>query len=116
MFSASVLSTRMASANRYPTRPESASTQSNGCCWRIAQPPAPSSRAACRIIQDLIAEYQGGEFSIFFANCEPLSAVSFELRTELYNVKPNGKRDYLSIGEDALPTVYMVRLQSMAKS
>lgn len=33
-----------------------------------------------------------------------------DLRTELYNVKPNGKHDYLSIGEDALPTVYMVRL------
>ena len=61
-------------------------------------------------MQDLIAEYQGGEFSIFFANCEPLSAVSMDLRTELYNVKTNGKRDYLSIGEDALPTVYMVRL------
>lgn len=58
--------------------------------------------------QDLIAEYQGGEFQLFFANCEPLSAVSFELRTELYNVKSNGKRDYLSIGEDELPTVYMV--------
>jgi hypothetical protein len=62
------------------------------------------------MMQDLIAEYQGGEFSIFFANCEPLSAVSMDLRTELYNVKTNGKRDYLSIGEDALPTVYMVRL------
>ncbi len=36
--------------------------------------------------------------------------MSMDLRTELYNVKPNGKRDYLSIGEDALPTVYMVRL------
>jgi hypothetical protein len=59
-------------------------------------------------LQDLIAEYQGGEFSIFFANCEPLSAVSMDLRTELYNVKTNGKRDYLSIGEDALPTVYMI--------
>ena len=60
-------------------------------------------------MQDLIAEYQGGEFQLFFANCQPLSAVSFELRTELYNVKSNGKRDYLSIGEDELPTVFMVR-------
>lgn len=59
-------------------------------------------------VQDLIAEYQGGEFQLFFANCQTLSAVSFELRTELYNVKSNGKRDYLSIGEDELPTVFMV--------
>ena len=66
--------------------------------------------------QDLIAEYQGGEFSIFFANCEQQSAVSFDLRTELYNVKSNGKRDYLSIGEDALPTVYMVSRQICYKA
>lgn len=59
-------------------------------------------------LQDLIAEYQGGEYSILFANCEPRSAVSFELQTELYNVKKNGKRDYLSVGEDDLPTVYMI--------
>lgn len=31
------------------------------------------------------------------------------LQVSLYNVKANGKRDYLSIGEDMLPTVFMVR-------
>lgn len=61
-------------------------------------------------VQQLIADYQANEFQIFFANCAPVSAVSFSLRTELYNVKPNGKRDYLSVGENALPLVYMVRV------
>ena len=31
------------------------------------------------------------------------------VQVSLYNVKANGKRDYLSIGEDMLPTVFMVR-------
>lgn len=31
------------------------------------------------------------------------------MQVSLYNVKANGKRDYLSIGEDMLPTVFMVR-------
>lgn len=59
-------------------------------------------------LQSLIVDYQANEFQIFFANCAKDSVVSFSLRTELYNVKPNGKRDYLSIGENQLPLVYMV--------
>lgn len=59
-------------------------------------------------LQSLIVDYQANEFQIFFANCAKESVVSFSLRTELYNVKPNGKRDYLSIGENQLPLVYMV--------
>ena len=31
------------------------------------------------------------------------------MQVSLYNVKKNGKLDYLSIGEDMLPTVFMVR-------
>ena len=30
------------------------------------------------------------------------------MQVSLFNVKKNGKYDYLSIGEDMLPTVYMV--------
>jgi hypothetical protein len=60
-------------------------------------------------IRDLIADYEGGEFSLFFANCESQSAVSMDMTVSLYNVKANGKRDFLSVGEDELPTVYMVR-------
>ncbi len=35
--------------------------------------------------------------------------MSFDLRVSLYNVRANGRRDYLAVGEDMLPTVYMVR-------
>ena len=30
------------------------------------------------------------------------------VQVSLFNVKKNGKHDYLSVGEDMLPTVYMV--------
>ena len=35
--------------------------------------------------------------------------VSFDIRVALYNVRGNGTKDYLSVGEDMLPVVYMVR-------
>lgn len=35
--------------------------------------------------------------------------MSFDLRVALYNVKASGRKDYLAVGEDMLPTVYMVR-------
>ena len=38
--------------------------------------------------------------------------VSFDIRTSLYNVRRGGVRDYLSVGEDMLPVVYMVRAGS----
>lgn len=40
---------------------------------------------------------------------QPSAVVSFDLRVSLYNVRANGRRDYLAVGEDMLPTVYMVR-------
>ena len=33
---------------------------------------------------DIVADYQGGEFSLYFANCEPSSAVSFDLQVSKY--------------------------------
>jgi len=43
------------------------------------------------------------------APAQPSAVVSFDLRVSLYNVRANGRRDYLAVGEDMLPTVYMVR-------
>ena len=63
------------------------------------------SGEAFTTLQDIIAGYQGGEFSIFFASCEPLAWVSMDLRTQLYSRKPNGRPDYLSIDEHTLPTI-----------
>jgi hypothetical protein len=31
-------------------------------------------------LKDIVQDYEGGEFSLFFTNCEPLSAVSFDLQ------------------------------------
>ena len=59
-------------------------------------------------LNDLIQDYEGGEFSLFFANCEPDSAVDFDAHIALYNVRSNGKLDFLAVGEDMLPTVYFV--------
>ena len=50
----------------------------------------------------------GGEFSLFYTNCEKQTVVSFDIRVALYNVKANGYKDFLSVGEDMLPIVFMV--------
>ncbi len=59
-------------------------------------------------LADLIKDYRGGEFSLFYANCQKLAVVSFDIRVALYNVRGNGIKDFLSVGEDMLPTVFMV--------
>ena len=35
-------------------------------------------------LRDIVQDYDGGNFSLFFANCEPLSAVSFDLQVRCY--------------------------------
>jgi len=50
------------------------------------------------------------------APAQPSAVVSFDLRVSLYNVRANGRRDYLAVGEDMLPTVYMVRCRCGAGS
>jgi hypothetical protein len=63
-------------------------------------------------LAELVADYRGGQYSLLFANCvaEDVS-VSFDLRLAMYNMRPDGiTKDYLSVGEDMLPTVFMVRL------
>ncbi|KAL3160800.1 hypothetical protein ABBQ38_009211 [Trebouxia sp. C0009 RCD-2024] len=54
----------------------------------------------------LVPSYAGGEWSLFFANCQKPSVVSFDVRVEMYNMH-NGQKDYLSIGEDMIPAVYL---------
>ena len=60
---------------------------------------------------NLVPAYAGGEWSLFFANCQKPSVVSFDVRLEMYNLH-NGQKDYLSIGEDMIPAVYLVSLSS----
>jgi len=35
--------------------------------------------------------------------------VTFDIRVSLYNVGKSGNKDYLPVGEDQLPALYMVR-------
>lgn len=75
---------------------------------------APAGKNSTKISESmakLVPSYAGGEWSLFFANCQKPSVVSFEVRVEMYNMH-NGQQDYLSIGEDMIPAVYLVRSTS----
>ncbi|KAH0995641.1 hypothetical protein GBA52_019505 [Prunus armeniaca] len=48
------------------------------------------------------------EYSLFFANCAPETTVSMLVRTEVYNLDPDGARDYLSAGLTHLPSLFFV--------
>ena len=59
-------------------------------------------------LDNVIADLQGGLFSLFYVNCQKPAVVSFDIQVGMYNIRGKTK-DYLSVGEDALPTVYLVR-------
>lgn len=61
-------------------------------------------------LADQVKAFKGGEYALFFENCVKLTMVTFELRVSLYNVDSKGNKDYLPVGEDILPTLYMVSL------
>ncbi|KAL6138667.1 hypothetical protein ACLB2K_063946 [Fragaria x ananassa] len=48
------------------------------------------------------------EYSLFFANCAPETTVTMDVRTEVYNLDPDGSRDYLSAGLTHLPSLFSV--------
>lgn len=64
---------------------------------------------------ELLPGFEGGEYALFFENCEQLLMVSFTIRVSLYNVRSNGYIDYLPVGEDLLPGFYMVCFQIVRK-
>ncbi|KFK38350.1 hypothetical protein AALP_AA3G102700 [Arabis alpina] len=47
------------------------------------------------------------EYSLFFVNCVPETKVSMKVRTEMYNLDPNGSKDYLPAGSTRLPGLYL---------
>ncbi|PSC67979.1 G -coupled seven transmembrane receptor [Micractinium conductrix] len=67
----------------------------------------PESGAVTREFRlaDMLLDYTGGEFSLFFANCEQDSAIDFNIEVSLYNVRGD-RIDYLPVGEDMLPFIY----------
>ena len=60
-------------------------------------------------LTDKVQGFKGAEFSLFFANCADDTQVSFDITTRMYNVKGD-RKDFLGVGEDALPLLYMVRV------
>jgi len=55
-----------------------------------------------------IAPGKQGEYSLYYTNCVPQTAVSFNLEVELYNPLAGGRKAYLSAGEKPLPTLYLI--------
>ncbi|CAF2118221.1 hypothetical protein HID58_008140 [Brassica napus] len=49
-----------------------------------------------------------GYYSLFFANCAPGTKVSMKFKTEMYNLDPNGSKDYLPAGSTQLPGLLFV--------
>jgi hypothetical protein len=57
----------------------------------------------------------GGQFYLYFANCEKATPVSFTVRVEMYNlVGTQGKKSYLSVGETELSVMYWVSAKAVA--
>lgn len=40
---------------------------------------------------------KGGQYSIFYTSCDANALVTFRVRTELYNLKDGGVKDYLPV-------------------
>ena len=52
---------------------------------------------------------RSGLYAILFANCVEDAVVSFNVRIQLSNIDSDGETNYLSVGEQELPTMYLVR-------
>ncbi|XP_039145197.1 protein CANDIDATE G-PROTEIN COUPLED RECEPTOR 7-like [Dioscorea cayenensis subsp. rotundata] len=48
------------------------------------------------------------QYSLFFANCAPETLVTMSVHTEMYNTRTDGTRDYLSVGQAPVPSLYFV--------
>ncbi|KAI3500314.1 hypothetical protein L1887_36133 [Cichorium endivia] len=48
------------------------------------------------------------EYSLYFSNCNPLSHVTMDVRTEVYNMDNGTIKDYLSAGMTKLPRLYFI--------
>ena len=69
--------------------------------------PANETAVYTKALSDRLQGFKGAEFSLFFANCADDTQVSFEVTARMYNVKGD-RKDFLGVGEDALPLLYMV--------
>ncbi|KAG0464628.1 hypothetical protein HPP92_018792 [Vanilla planifolia] len=67
----------------------------------LSQPPPNSYNHSFRITQP-------DEYSLYFANCAIESKVTMSVHTEMYNARPDGSRDYLSVGWILVPSIYFL--------
>lgn len=49
-----------------------------------------------------------GEYALYYAACDESTGLSFDVRIVFYSFDQYGEKDYLSVGERPLPTIYMV--------
>ncbi|KAJ0952733.1 putative Lung seven transmembrane receptor [Helianthus annuus] len=49
-----------------------------------------------------------GEYSLFFANCNPESPVTMDVRIEMFNTDDGATNNYLSVGLTQLPSLYFI--------
>ena len=58
----------------------------------------------------VLPDFIGGELSLYFVKCPGLEpyVVTIDIKVSSYNIKGE-RQDYLSVGDDALPLLYMVR-------
>jgi len=66
------------------------------------------------VIDYMLEDFTGGEFLLYFANCEADTAVDFDITLALYNLKANNKMDFLPVGEDILPILYFFTFVAFA--
>lgn len=61
-------------------------------------------------ITSVLPDFMGGELSLYFVKCPGLEpyVVTIDIKVASYNLKGE-RKDYLSVGDDALPLLYMVR-------
>ena len=60
------------------------------------------------VYENELSKGTGGLYSVYFANCEGQALVSLDAVVSLWNGDGKGGRDYLSEGEQALPSLYLL--------
>eukprot|EP00798_Chlamydomonas_sp_ICE-L_P020215 gene20215-26963_t len=58
----------------------------------------------------------GGAYFLYFANCETDTPVSFACHIEMFNIDAQGHRDYLSVGDTELSTVFWIMFALFASA
>ncbi|KVI07281.1 protein GPR107-like [Cynara cardunculus var. scolymus] len=61
-----------------------------------------------RIFDGSVIVDEPDEYNLVFGNCQPEFEVSMKVRTEMYNVDNNGRKDFLPAGQHPLPKLFFL--------